>query len=143
MTSEIVRQGRAAWGRLKKGNGDWADWILVGAALLEGRKIAMRNARTDRPSGTGYVQALQSWQLTNRLDLRPLERNDLFKVMAILPDIEAWRATLPPARGGRASAARPRCCTTIGKRPGRPWSVSPRHPKLIFDKHGAKQGSVA
>ena len=60
MTSEIVRQGRAAWERLKKGNGDWADWILVGAALLEGRKIAMRNARTDRPSGTGYVQALHA-----------------------------------------------------------------------------------
>jgi hypothetical protein len=105
MTSEIVRQGRAAWGRLKKGNGDWADWILVGAALLEGRKIAMHNARTDRASGTGYVQALQSWQLANRLDLRPLERNDLFKVMAILPDIEAWRATLPPAR--RARIGRP------------------------------------
>jgi len=105
MTSEIVRQGRAAWGRLKTGNGDWADWILVGAALLEGRKIAMRNARTDRPSGTGYVQALHAWQLANRLDLRPLERADLFKVMAILPDIEAWRATLPPAR--RARIGRP------------------------------------
>ena len=26
---------------------------------------------------------------------------DLFKVMAILPDIEAWRATLPPARRAR------------------------------------------
>src|SRR6476660_2581725 len=59
MTSEIVRQGRAAWGRLKKGNGDWTDWILVGAALLEGRKIAMHNARTDRASGkaSGHLGA--------------------------------------------------------------------------------------
>ena len=67
--------------------------------------MAMRNARTDRPSGTGYVQALHAWQLANRLDLRPLERADLLKVMAILPAIEAWRATLPPAR--RARIGRP------------------------------------
>jgi hypothetical protein len=53
MASETVRLGRAAWARLKQDRGDWADWLPVGNALLEGRKQAMHNARTDRASGTG------------------------------------------------------------------------------------------
>ena len=42
MTSDIVREGKAAWGRLKQGGGTWEDWKAVGYALLEGRTIAMR-----------------------------------------------------------------------------------------------------
>ena len=48
MTSDIVREGKAAWGRLKQGGGTWEDWKAVGYALLEGRTIAMRNARSRR-----------------------------------------------------------------------------------------------
>ena len=33
MRSDIV-QGKAAWARLKKGSGNWDDWLLVGNALL-------------------------------------------------------------------------------------------------------------
>ena len=44
MASEIVRQGQAAWRRLKRGNKTWDDWKAVGRALLEGRAIAMHNA---------------------------------------------------------------------------------------------------
>ena len=42
--NEIVQQGRIAWARLKKNGGNWDDWKLVGHALLEGRKTAMRDA---------------------------------------------------------------------------------------------------
>ena len=45
MTSDIVREGKAAWGRLKQGSGTWEDWKAVGHALLEGRAIAVRYAR--------------------------------------------------------------------------------------------------
>ena len=69
MTSESVRQGRAAWGRLKQGSGNWSDWILVGAALLEGRAIAMRNAGTTIPVGGAYTIAFSDWLLYNHFNL--------------------------------------------------------------------------
>ena len=95
MTSDIVREGKAAWGRLKQGSGTWEDWKAVGYALLEGRTIAMRSARSRR---VGYGPALSSWFFDNRLNLSPTDRAMLFKVMEILPAVEAWRETLPPMR---------------------------------------------
>ena len=44
MTSDIVREGKAAWGRSKQGGGTWEDWKAVGYALLEGRAIACARA---------------------------------------------------------------------------------------------------
>ena len=61
MASEIVSQGRAAWGRLKQGSRSWEDWKIVGAALLEGRVVAMRDARAWHPIGRAYSSALDSW----------------------------------------------------------------------------------
>jgi hypothetical protein len=95
MTSDIVREGKAARGRLKQGGGTWEDWKAVGYALLEGRTIAMRSARSRR---VGYGPALSSWFFDNRLNLSPTDRAMLFKVMEILPAVEAWRETLPPMR---------------------------------------------
>jgi hypothetical protein len=65
MTSDIVA-GKAAWGRLKQGSKSWADWVLVGHALLEGRAIAMRNAGTTSPAGRGYSDAFNGWLTYNR-----------------------------------------------------------------------------
>ena len=39
--TERIRQGKAAWARLKQDSRSWNDWILVGYALLEGRAIAI------------------------------------------------------------------------------------------------------
>ena len=75
MTSDIVREGKAAWGRLKQGSGTWEDWKAVGYALLEGRTIAMRSARLGR---VGYGPALSSWFFDNRLNLSPTDRAMLF-----------------------------------------------------------------
>ena len=58
----------------------------------------MHNAGTSHPIGHGYVQALNSWLLDNRLSLSPADRAKLFTVMEILPAIEAWRLTLPEAQ---------------------------------------------
>jgi hypothetical protein len=95
MTSDIVREGKAAWGRLKQGGGTWEDWKAVGYALLEGRTITMRSTCSGR---AGYRPALSSWFFDNRLNLSPTDRAMLFKVMEILPAVEAWRETLPPMR---------------------------------------------
>ena len=98
MTSDIVREGKAAWGRLKQGGGTWEDWKAVGYALLEGRTIAVRYARPRRVGGPGYGPAFNSWLFDNRLNLPPTDRAMLFKVMEILPALEEWRETLPPIR---------------------------------------------
>src|SRR5258708_38847725 len=55
----------------------------------------MRSARSER---VGYRAALSSWFFDNRLNLSPTDRAMLFKVMEILPAVEAWRETLPPMR---------------------------------------------
>ena len=65
MASETVRQGRAAWERLKRGSRDWSDWKIVGAALLEGRAITMRDAGATRARGGG-VGAFSDWLINNR-----------------------------------------------------------------------------
>ena len=100
MTSEkgeIVRRGRAAWGRLKQGCGNWSDWVLVGHALMEGRTVACSaQAFTITPTGRGYSEAFSDWLLRNRFDLRPSHRAKLLAPFGILPEVEAWRATLTP-----------------------------------------------
>ena len=101
MASEIVSQGRAAWGRLKQGSRSWEDWKIVGAALLEGRVVAMRDARAWHPIGRAYSSALDSWLLDNRLNVPLSNRADLFTLMGMLPEVEAWRATLTETRRQR------------------------------------------
>ena len=101
MASEIVSQGRAAWGRLKQGSRSWEDWKIVGAALLEGRVVAMRDARAWHPIGRAYSSALDSWLLDNRLNVPLSNRADLFTLMGMLPEVEAWRATLTEMRRQR------------------------------------------
>jgi hypothetical protein len=67
METRIVQQGRAAWERLKKGRANYDDWVLVGHALIEGRKVAMRNASCSSPAGRGYSDAFgdfDTWSIT-------------------------------------------------------------------------------
>ena len=98
METQIVQQGRAAWERLKKGRANYDDWVLVGHALIEGRKVAMRNAGCSSPAGRGYSDAFGDWLLYNRLDLKPSQRAKLFVVMGILPEVEQWHLTLTPTQ---------------------------------------------
>ena len=96
--NDVFRHGRAAWERLKKGSGLWADWILVGHALIDGRKIALRNAGTDRVHGGGYAEAFSSWMIDNRFNVPSSARAKLFTLMENLAAVEAWRATLTDAQ---------------------------------------------
>ena len=90
----VVRQGRAAWARLKKDK-SWMDWISVGEALLVGRDIAMYQAGTNSPTGKGYAGEFSAWLVDNKLDdMDASDRAKLFKVMDELPAIEQWRSTL-------------------------------------------------
>ena len=90
----IVRQGTAAWKRLKKDK-SWTDWLAVGEALQVGRELAMYQAGTNEPSGKGYSQAFSRWLVANKLDdMDKSDRAKLFKVMDNLAAIEQWRAKL-------------------------------------------------
>jgi hypothetical protein len=91
MASEVVRQGKAAWSRLKQGSGTWSDWVLVGHALIEGRTVAMRHAGTTIPAGRGYSDAFGDWLLSNHLNVPAPARAKLLVLMANLAEIEQWR----------------------------------------------------
>ena len=94
-------QGRIAWARLRNGSKSWEDWKLVGVALMEGRAIAMRNAGATSPAGRGYSDAFNEWLTDNRFDISPSHRAKLLTAMGLLPEIEAWRATLTPRQRRR------------------------------------------
>ena len=54
----------------------------------------MRYAGTVVPVGGGYSNAFNDWLIYNRFNLGPSHRAKLLAAMSILPEIEAWRATL-------------------------------------------------
>jgi hypothetical protein len=94
----IVRQGTAAWERLKTDK-SWSDWLAVGEALRVGRRLSMHWAGTNRPAGKGYAQEFGRWLVTNRLaDMDGADRVKLLIVMDNLPAIETWRLSLTDAK---------------------------------------------
>ena len=93
-SERIVRQGTAAWVRLKKEK-NWNDWMAVGDALLIGRTFAMNDAGMNHPHGKGYNLAFNQWLIDARLnDMDNSDRAKLFTVMDNRPAIEQWRSTL-------------------------------------------------
>jgi hypothetical protein len=91
-----VIEGSKAWTRLKHNSlQNWIDWLLVGAALLIGRREAMRIACSNRPIGGRYRQAFTWWLRENGFsDLEKRTRADLLRTMECLEQIELWRAGL-------------------------------------------------
>jgi hypothetical protein len=56
-----VARGLQAWQRLKEaGRTSWADWILIGIALMAGRQYAMEIAKTNKLKSKRYIQAFHS-----------------------------------------------------------------------------------
>jgi hypothetical protein len=90
----VSRQGTEAWRRLKKEK-NWTDWRQVGEAFQVGREWAMNQAQSNKPEGKAYNMAFSEWMLRYKMDdMDKGDRSRLFKVMAALPLIEQWRATL-------------------------------------------------
>ena len=97
MTSDIVREGKAAWSRVKQGGGTWEDWKAVGYALLEGRAIAARYARPRRVGGHGYWPAFNGWLSDNRLNMPPTDAPGCSGLWRCCRPLKQ-RETLPPIR---------------------------------------------
>ena len=86
----IVR-GQQAWKRLKEaGRTTWADWKLVGTALLAGRQHAIEVAKTD--TGKRYSDAFHFWLQTRGFD--KIHKTDRAKLLQIMDDLERFEKWL-------------------------------------------------
>jgi hypothetical protein len=93
----VVVAGREAWKR-RKTDASWADWKLIGEALLVGRRAAMLAAGTNEPSGKRYINQFHFWlQKRGFGDLDKADRSKLLALMENLSAVEAWRAGLSEA----------------------------------------------
>lgn len=91
---KLGRDMMLAWKRIKSQERKrWGDWMLIGHGLMEGRRLAMKQAGTDRPQGRGYNVAFSEWLTRFKMtDLNESDRAKLFTIMEELPAIEEWRA---------------------------------------------------
>jgi hypothetical protein len=92
----IGRSAMAAWTRIKKAQSRlWADWMVVGEGLMEGRRWAQHKAGVNAPEGKGYVVAYSEWLAKYRLaDMDKSDRAKLLQLMDERPAVEEWRAGL-------------------------------------------------
>ena len=150
-----VTEGIIAWGRLKTSSQQiWADWRLVGAALLVGRREAMRIACSNTPSGGRYGAAFSDWLRENGFpDLEKRTRADLLRIMERLAEVEAWLGGLrqdhrlqynhPTTIWRKWSASK---CGGTRRRPSQTeqqCKEEVRRPQGENDRRGAKVGRVS
>jgi hypothetical protein len=95
-----VERGLKAWQRLMEaGRTSWADWKLIGTALMAGRRHAMEKASTNRPAGKRYNEAFHYWLETRGfLEIDKADRGKLLSIMEDLDRIEKWREGLTEAQ---------------------------------------------
>ena len=100
---EIISAGRDAWSRLQTHQRtSWNDWVLIGRALLVGRRDAMLDAKANIPMGMRYNRIFSAWLRANGLD--GISGQDRYKIIECLEhdvEIEAWRATLTEVQRNR------------------------------------------
>lgn len=96
---KVIRRGQAALKRLDSDR-NWRDWLEVGDAIMECRRLAMQESGTNRPFGPRYKAAfsrlMQHYHFTEKLKHAP-DRSNLVAIMENLPAVEAWREQLDPS----------------------------------------------
>jgi hypothetical protein len=93
---ERERLAAEAFERIRSGQ-HWSDWRYVAQGLETGRNRAMSEAYTNEPAGRRYNEAFGRWMDRNPWSRKidKATRNHLLWVADHLPQIEAWRETLP------------------------------------------------
>jgi hypothetical protein len=94
--SDTVTLGQEAWERRKADvQNSWADWKLIGGALLFGRQECMKKAGATEPSGRKYNELYSHWLEVNGFgDIDSSDRSKLLQLMENLQAVETWRETL-------------------------------------------------
>ena len=94
--ADIINAGREAWQRRSRNIHEaWEEWLLIGAALLVGRRMAQAIASTKKTSGKAYNYAFGKWLTNNGFKgLDENTRRDLLSIMEHLEahpgEFEAW-----------------------------------------------------
>jgi hypothetical protein len=131
-----VARGREAWER-RKADASFDDWLLIGEALLVGRRESMAKAKTNKPAGRRYNEHFGHWLQLHRFnEIDSRSRGELFSIMAKRADVETYRKSLTPAQ--RAICNHPSTvwrafiCPDRGNR-GRPKAVEQAEPRVGAD----------
>lgn len=100
---EIISAARDAWSRLQAHQRtSWADWLLIGRALLVARRDCMLEARANSPFGWKYNAAMGASLRQNGLhEISGQDRHKILECLAHEPEIEQWRATLTEVQRNR------------------------------------------
>jgi hypothetical protein len=94
-TDAIVRRGKEALTRLRRGYEDWQD---IADALDVGRSESMRAAHTNEPKGKRYESEMAKWLLANSFHLiDKAARKRALECRQHRAEIEKWRVTLTEA----------------------------------------------
>jgi hypothetical protein len=101
----VIENGRAAWGRVRSGS-SLNDWILIGHALLVGRRLCMARANVDKPRGVKYVRIMGQWLTENGFrEITSSSRKTAASCAENEGEVRAWLETLPEARRLRLNHA--------------------------------------
>jgi hypothetical protein len=119
VAADAVELGREAWRRRKAdARACWADWLLIGEALVAGRERAMAEARTNKPAGKRYNLAFHAWlDAFGFADIDKADRAKLLLIVKHRDEVEAWRASLTQAQ--RADLNHPSAVWRAWKCPNR------------------------
>jgi hypothetical protein len=78
---------------------DWHDWKLVLSALGVGRAGAMREAKTDKATGSRYCAAYSKFLRVHGFDrIDKADRKHCLECLDHFDEIDAWRSSLPPEK---------------------------------------------
>ena len=110
------------WAKMSTGQ-HLDDWLELGEVLLMGRRLAMRIAHTNQPTGKGYNIAFGGWQLAHGFHTIPKSAiSDLLWILdngehrAILREQRATMTVSERARLNSPSAARQRVAKILKAR---------------------------
>jgi len=94
-THELRQRAVEAFNRLRR---TWEDWMTIAEWLAEGRRIAMRIAHTNEPTGKGYAMQFSRWiddnPEYNDQQMGKATRADLLFCFENRVEVETWRSGL-------------------------------------------------
>ena len=93
-----IQAGREAWDRLSK-HRVLDDWFVLGQALVIGRTEAFKEARTNKPAGRRYNEAIGVWlRETGFINIHKTIRSRTLELLDHRSEVEVFLATLPPEK---------------------------------------------
>jgi len=93
--SEVVRLGREAMERKRRG---WEDWLAIAKALQAGRAEVMRSLHTNEPRGRRFEKAMGEWLIRHGFkEIDKGARSRLLDCLSHKIEIEKWRSRLTDA----------------------------------------------